>query len=252
MKQLMIALLVLLVFYLGFLAVWIEPEEMVIGAPTPTAAPEPTPEPTAAPTPEPSPEPKPVSALPGYYIKVNNAANCVTVYRTDESGAFTVPVKAMICSTGRDTPTGGVYSVGWTLRWQELFGGAYAQYCTEICKDILFHSLPYAELERPDTMVYTTYDQLGESVSAGCVRLQVSDAKWIYDNRDLIVGVEFYYDEDPGPLGRPEAPKISGNERCRSWDPTDPNMLNPWLYEDGRVPEAYLLADANRPVDNEE
>ena len=44
-----------------------------------------------------------------YLIKVNRAANCVTVYEKDENGEFNVPVKAFVCSCGRaghGTPLG--------------------------------------------------------------------------------------------------------------------------------------------------
>lgn len=39
-----------------------------------------------------------------YYIKVNVAANTITVYSKDESGNYTIPHKAFICSTGTATP----------------------------------------------------------------------------------------------------------------------------------------------------
>ena len=37
-----------------------------------------------------------------YMIKVNRIANCVTVYRQDENGNFTIPYKAMACSCGKE------------------------------------------------------------------------------------------------------------------------------------------------------
>lgn len=40
--------------------------------------------------------------------------------------------------------------------------------------------------------------------------------------------VEFYQDENPGPLGKPTSRQISNNAECRNWDPTDPNPNNPW------------------------
>ena len=59
--------------------------------------------------------------------------------------------------------------------------------------------------------------------------MTVEDAKWIYDNCELGTLVEFYKDYlDPGPLGKPEAQKISENYTLRSWDPTDPDERNPW------------------------
>ena len=46
---------------------------------------------------------------PIYKIMVNRAANCVTVYAKDNNGEFSVPVKAFVCSCGREgheTPLG--------------------------------------------------------------------------------------------------------------------------------------------------
>ena len=51
---------------------------------------------------EPKEEPKPKK--PTYYIKVNVAANTVTVYSQDQNHEYSVPVKAFDCSTGTATP----------------------------------------------------------------------------------------------------------------------------------------------------
>ena len=57
-----------------------------------------------------------------YYVKVNNQANVVTIYTKDSEGNYTVPVKAMICSIGTSTPTGGKYKLNGTKhRWHTLF-----------------------------------------------------------------------------------------------------------------------------------
>lgn len=68
----------------------------------------------------------------------------------------------------------------------------------------------------------------GTSASAGCIRLTVEDAKWIYDNCKAGTTVEFYSSEDPGPLGKPETMKITEYEEYRDWDPTDASENNPW------------------------
>lgn len=34
-----------------------------------------------------------------YYIKVNYGAQVVTIYKQDENGEYTIPYKAMVCST---------------------------------------------------------------------------------------------------------------------------------------------------------
>lgn len=162
-----------------------------------------------------------------YYIKVNYGANVVTIYQKDPSGKYTVPVKAMVCSTGKATPTSGTYKMSDKYRWHQLNGGVYGQYCSRITGHILFHSVPY-KTNSPDTLKYVAYDKLGTKASAGCIRLTVADAYWIYANCSSGTYVEFYSSADPGPLGKPTAKKISSNEACRNWDPTDPLPNNPW------------------------
>lgn len=170
-----------------------------------------------------------------YYFKVNLAANTVTVYDKDENGKYTEPIKAMICSTGKATPKSGVYKISYKYRWLALFGNVYGQYAVRIHGNILFHSVPYTDTY-PDTLEYEEYDKLGTSASAGCIRLTVKDAKWIYDNAASGSQVEFYSDsKKPGPLGKPTAQKISSNKLNRNWDPTDPDQRNPWLGGTGKV-----------------
>ena len=108
-----------------------------------------------------------------YYIKVNNQANVVTIYTKDKNGNYTVPYKAMICSIGKATPTGGVYTIPgktwdrWT--WGQMEGGVWAQYYVRIKGSILFHSVPYTSKDK-STLEYWEYDKLGTKASAGCIR----------------------------------------------------------------------------------
>ena len=169
-----------------------------------------------------------------YYVKVNNTANVVTIYTKDSEGNYTVPVKAMVCSIGTATPTSGKYKLNGTKhRWHTLFGHTpgtyvYGQYTTAIVGNILFHSVPYTTKGDPSKLEYLEYDKLGTKASAGCIRLTVQDAAWIYNNISIGTIVEFYNDSNPGPLGKPSAQKISGNTACRGWDPTDTDSNNPW------------------------
>ena len=163
-----------------------------------------------------------------YYIRVNYGANCVNIYKKDDEGNYTKPYKAMICSSGISTPKSGTYKISYKYRWLSLYGGVYGQYSTRIVNNILFHSVPYFK-QRADSLEYEEYDKLGTKASAGCIRLTVQDAKWIYDNITSGTYVEFYSDpNNPGPLGKPTAQKISSNVENRDWDPTDPDKNNPW------------------------
>lgn len=174
-------------------------------------------------------EKKVTSAADKYYIKVNYGAQVVTVYKKDSNGKYTEPVRAMLCSTGRYTPTSGTYRTLGKGKWWGLMGGVYGQYSTWICGDILFHSVPYLKSGDKSSLEYWAYDQLGQRVSMGCVRLTVADARWIYNNCPVGTQVEFYSSSNPGPLGKPSTKKISSAPSyVRGWDPTDPDSRNPW------------------------
>ena len=163
-----------------------------------------------------------------YYIKVNRQANCVTIYKKDANGKYTVPVKAMTCSVGLTgvTPL-GVNKITERYKWRPLFGGVHGQYAVRFNGHILFHSVPYTKQSK-DALKPGEYNLLGQPASQGCVRLSVADAKWIYDNCKNGTKVEVYDSPDPGPLGKPVMPKINENSPLKGWDPTDPDPANPW------------------------
>lgn len=170
-----------------------------------------------------------------YYIKVNRQMNCVTIYVKDENGEYTIPYKAMVCSTGlyNGTPR-GTYHLSTKYLWRELYGGVYGQYATRITGGVLFHSVPYYRRSK-SALCTEKYNKLGQQASMGCIRLTVEDAKWIAENCPSGTAVEIYDDkENPGPLGKPEAIKIDTDNPNKGWDPTDPDIENPWheLSED--------------------
>ena len=163
-----------------------------------------------------------------YYIKINRRQNCITVYTSDENGEYTVPYKAMICSTGlyNATPR-GTFHLSTKYLWRELYGKVYGQYATRITGGVLFHSVPYYKKSK-SALCTEKYNKLGQQASMGCVRLTVEDAKWIADNCPSGTTVEIYEDDDPGPLGKPEAAHIDTDSPNKGWDPTDPDVENPW------------------------
>ena len=163
-----------------------------------------------------------------YYIKINRKQNCITVYTSDENGEYTVPYKAMICSTGlyNATPR-GTFHLSTKYLWRELYGKVYGQYATRITGGVLFHSVPYYKKSK-SALCTEKYNKLGQQASMGCVRLTVEDAKWIADNCPSGTTVEIYEDDDPGPLGKPEAAHIDTDSPNKGWDPTDPDVENPW------------------------
>ena len=167
-----------------------------------------------------------------YAIRVNRAANTVTIYELDEAGEYTVPVKAMICSTARagyTTPLGTYKLAEFRSQWRLMLDGTYGQYATCFKGHYLFHSICYED-DRHDAMKREAYNNLGSPASMGCVRLETADAKWIFDNCPAGTPVTIYDDaEDPGPLGKPHRTVDEITEEMHNgWDPTDPTEGNPW------------------------
>ena len=161
-----------------------------------------------------------------YYIRVNKKACVVTVYALDENGYYTVPLKSMICSPGNNTPV-GTFNTIVKYRWRNLLGNVQGQYSTRIVRDFLFHSVPYGTTNENDLRA-DYFNRLGEITSAGCVRLQVEDAKWIFDHCPLSTIVQIYENDMPGPFGVPNYIKIPTKGIFSHWDPTDPHQDNPW------------------------
>lgn len=162
-----------------------------------------------------------------YYLKVNRASNCVTAYTYDENGKYTVPVRAMICSVGLDGGTvTGDFSIYFKNEWNGLFGDVYGHYVSGFYGNYLFHSVPFYDTA-PDTLETEEFNKLGQDASMGCVRMEIADVKWIFENCGVSTPVIVYDDYNvAGPLGKPEAIKIT-NLNC-GWDPTDDNPENPY------------------------
>lgn len=166
-----------------------------------------------------------------YFIKVNRAMCCVTVYGIDSSGQYTIPVKAFACSVGREgeeTILGENYRTSDKYEWRLMVDYSYGMYANRISGGYLFHSVPYYTSTH-DSLETTEFNKLGSPASLGCIRLCVRDVKWIYDNCPQGTGVTIYDDAtSPGPLGKPEVIKIPTTSPNAGWDPTDPDVNNPW------------------------
>ena len=152
----------------------------------------------ASATPRPSPTPAPAK----YHLMVDVANQLTTAYTYDENGEYTVLVREMICSTGTSrypTPLGTTVMPQKRARWGYFpTWDSHAQYLTRIDSANAFHSVLYYDADER-LLAESSFDALGTAASHGCVRLLVSDAKWIYDNCDagtLITVFEGEYDPE--------------------------------------------------------
>ncbi len=152
-----------------------------------------------------------------YYIKVYKPANYLIIFAKDSSGNYNTPVRAMRVSCGNATPTGTYYTPA-RYRWLKMVGNTWAQWCTQIQGNYLFHSVPNWTKNNLDLEV-GEYNRLGETRSLGCIRLNCRDAKWIYDNCALGTKVYISPTETSGPLSKPAGIQIPS---WHTWDPTDP------------------------------
>ena len=162
-----------------------------------------------------------------YHICVNRKQNIVTVYTYDSNGDYTVPVRAMVCSCGLDEGTiTGEFETYFKSEWHALFDDVYGKYVTGIDGNFLFHSVPYTELLKNDSLESDEYNKLGVDASLGCVRLAVSDAKWIFDNCPVGTYVNIYDSDKEEPLGKPVPMRVT--DMKIGWDPTDNDADNPY------------------------
>ncbi len=133
-------------------------------------------------------EPQKPSSLPPYRVQVDVTNQVITVFGQEDSGQYKKVVRQMICSTGKpSTPTPlGSFVIQDGPNDRGVWGyftkfNVWARYWTRIRGGILFHSIIYAKRDE-STLRMSTYHDLGKPVSAGCIRMLVEDAKWIYEN----------------------------------------------------------------------
>ncbi len=182
-----------------------------------------------------------VDIVPGainFALQVNIGTNVVTVFAKDENGQFTVPYKAMTCSSGlatdeypEPTPLGN-FNLKTAHIWCRMVDWTYSQYSYFIYSDIMFHSTPVAldfninkgEFPSPVYSVYSDalvaytksrvkvseFNKLGEDASLGCIRLTVADSKWIFENCPMGTPTTIIRaDSSADPLGKPDVIKIN-------------------------------------------
>ena len=93
-------------------------------------------------------------------------------------------IKQFVCSTGlKNSTPRGIFLGGFPVnRWHYFAGfNCWAQYSFEVVGNIMIHSVIYNSNDE-NTLRTGSVDALGSPASHGCIRLQVEDAKWLYEN----------------------------------------------------------------------
>ena len=113
-----------------------------------------------------------------YLILLNQSKHLVYIFKGRQNNWD--KIKTFNCCTGKPstpTPTGIFKAGGKGLYFWS--GSCRCWYWTRITGSILFHSQIYDGSSSPRRIVDGS---MGVSCSHGCVRLHISNAKWIYDN----------------------------------------------------------------------
>ena len=117
-----------------------------------------------------------------YQIIVDLKHQVTMVFSKDEEGNYTVPVRYMLCSTGKNdcTPKGKFKMDKYHVRFSQFVRDkTYGQFWTQIRGAIYFHSILYSQFDT-STYIEEVWERFGKADSHGCVRLTVPDAKWMY------------------------------------------------------------------------
>ena len=120
-----------------------------------------------------------------WLLAVDTKNNYVGVF-SGKKGSWTLK-KYWRCSSGASstpTPT-GTYKV--TGKGYSFGHGYTCYYYTQFWGDYLFHSVKYYQGTRK-----ILDGRLGMNISAGCVRLDIANAQWIYNNIPLGTRVVIY------------------------------------------------------------
>ncbi|MBR1742128.1 MAG: L,D-transpeptidase, partial [Lachnospiraceae bacterium] len=180
------------------------------------------------------------------YIEVNRAACVVTFYLYDtKTKKYDIPIKSATVCVGADVGTVagaaalnvkssftpiGTYSVcsngaavRYTLKPMHEPDGRtiYARWCTHIVGNVYFHAIAVSTQSHYALPSYK-FNRLGSPASAGCIRMTVADAKWLYDYvpTGTTVKINVGSSSKPGPYGKPATIKANGI----NYDPTDPEV----------------------------
>ena len=152
------------------------------------------------------------------------------IYGIDIHGKYKIPYKCFICSSAKNIKNTllGDYRLNDRYSWHQMVDGSYAQYAIRFYDKLMLHSVPYFK-QSPDSLEVDEYNKLGHSASLGCIRMRVSDIKWIYKHCNYGTEIKIYDKKgEKPPIPYEEPQRLDKKDTKSSWDPTDPDKKNPW------------------------
>lgn len=161
-----------------------------------------------------------------YKIRINIAGNYVSVYEIDN---LSTPVKMFTCSSINNiVATSVLYQVEYKQDWAMRSDGTYAKNVTVLNDGLCISTVPYSS-NTDNSLIYETFNRLGEEHSKENILLKCADAKWIYENCSAGTEVEIFSNENASEMSViPDTIKIPENSENKNWDPSDDAQNNPW------------------------
>ena len=139
-----------------------------------------------------------------YDIPINTFTVCVGADVWSTAGAGSLNTKTSFTPLGNYSICTNGQSVKYTLKPMNEPDGSvvYARWATHIVGNVYFHSIAVGS-QSHYALPASTYNRLGTACSAGCIRMAVADAKWIYDYASTGSKVKIVKGNKskPGPLG---------------------------------------------------
>lgn len=172
-------------------------------------------------TPKPAPAPKPTAMLKSYRIDVDLTNQIATVYGIYSNGSAKALMSEFVSTArkGKTTPVGNFKIQGASggrkakYRTCKLSGGkTFAEYACRFTGAKMMHGVPYKTRNTKGYVYKGEFNKLGSVASAGCVRMPIKLARYIYNNCPVGTPVRVFKGKAGSyPMGKPKKYTATSN-----------------------------------------
>lgn len=164
-----------------------------------------------------------------YGSKFVNGSCCLTIYRVDSEGYYTLPYITVSSACGQmssKTPT-GIHELSTRERWHDWGGEQYGQFAITYDNGVFLHAPTTGNGRRSEDFILCgSYNEIGSHASSGCLRMQTGSIYWIWSNCPTGTKLEIVNGNPRGTfVERPAAMTGSRANDAVNYDPTDPYLL---------------------------